>query len=152
LTDEPTHTCAVAVPASSVTGTTFPGECGRAISGSSAERSIVSTLSYSAPGSAASGTKSSGRRCASSHSRTCSSLGNTAVVAPVSTTMLQIVARSVAESVAAPGPKNSKIIPRPPRTPWRRSSSRITSFACTQSGSDPTSSTPWILGAAVANG
>jgi hypothetical protein len=65
--------------------------------------------------------------------------------------MLQIVARSVAESVATPGPKNSKIIPRPPRTPWRRSGSRITSFACTQSGSDPTSSTPWISGAAVAN-
>ena len=63
--------------------------------------------------------------------------------------MLQIVARSVAERVATPSPKNSKIAPTPPRTPKRRSSSRITSFASTQSESAPSRRTPTISGAAV---
>ena len=41
LTDEPTHTWATAVPATSRTGTTLSGLCGLAISGSSAARSIT---------------------------------------------------------------------------------------------------------------
>jgi hypothetical protein len=49
----------------------------------------------------------------------------------VSITMLQIVARSVAESEATPSPWNSKMRPRPPRTPRRRRSSSTTSFDCT---------------------
>ncbi len=152
LTDEPTQTWAVRVPATSRTGTTFPGELGSAISGSSAARSITSTRSYSAPTSGPSSIQSPPRPCASSHSRTRPSLGKTPVVAPVSTTMLQIVARSVADSVATPSPKNSKIAPTPPRTPKRRSSSRITSFASTQSESAPSRRTPTISGAAVTNG
>ena len=45
LTELPTHTCLVAVPATSRTGTTLPGDEGVAISGSSNARSISSTSS-----------------------------------------------------------------------------------------------------------
>jgi hypothetical protein len=38
------------------------------------------------------------------------------------------------------------IRPRPPSTSWRRSISRITSLALTQSGSSPTTRTPQIAG------
>jgi hypothetical protein len=39
-----------------------------------------------------------------------------------------IVPRSVTDNVATPSPVNSNTLPTPPRTPWRRNSSRITSF------------------------
>ena len=45
LTELPTHTCLVASPAASRTGTTFPGDDGSAISGSSSPRSIISVSS-----------------------------------------------------------------------------------------------------------
>ena len=45
LTELPTHTCFVAVPAASRTGTTLPGDVGNAISGSSSPSSIVSCSS-----------------------------------------------------------------------------------------------------------
>ena len=54
-----------------------------------------------------------------------SSDGKIPVVAPSSAIMLQIVARWVTFSVATPSPKNSNTLPRPPRTPRRRKSSRI---------------------------
>ena len=49
FTELPTQTCRVPVPSASRTGTTFPGEDGSAISGSSSPRSISSASSYSAP-------------------------------------------------------------------------------------------------------
>ena len=45
--------------------------------------------------------------------------------------------RSVTDSVATPWPWNSNTQPTPPRTPRRRSSSRITSFACTTAAARP---------------
>jgi hypothetical protein len=78
--------------------------------------------------------------------------GNTPDVAPVSTTMLQIVARSVTDSVSTPGPWNSKIRPTPPRTPRRRSSSMTTSLACTRRPSRPVSRTPTTTGRGSSNG
>ena len=45
LTELPTHTCFVAVPTASRTGTTLPGDDGSAISGSSSPSSIVSCSS-----------------------------------------------------------------------------------------------------------
>ena len=60
--------------------------------------------------------------------------------------MLAITCRSIALSVATPGPWYSTMRPKPPSTPWRRSISRITSLALTQSGSSPVSRTPQISG------
>ena len=92
------------------------------------------------------GVNSSSRSWAASHRRVSSSAGKIPAVAPVSTTMLQIVARPVVEIVATPSPKNSNTAPRPPRTPWRRSSSRITSLASTPAARRPVSSTPTTRG------
>src|SRR5262249_16492323 len=54
--------------------------------------------------------------------------------------------RAVRGRGAAPGPGYSKIFPRPPRTGYRRRSSRITSFACTQGSSLRVSQTRTIWG------
>ncbi len=45
FTDDPTHTWTRGVPAASATGTTLPGDGGRATSGSNAARSMRSTSS-----------------------------------------------------------------------------------------------------------
>ena len=52
LADEPITTWNTSWPAASRTGITLPGLDGAAISGSSADRSMVSVRSYEAPGSA----------------------------------------------------------------------------------------------------
>src|SRR5215212_4443731 len=96
--------------------------------------------------------KSSSRCCILSHSLVLSSEGKTPVVAPSSAIMLQIVVRPVTSMFATPGPQNSKIRPRPPLTPRRFKSSRITSFGVTQSERAPVSSTPTTLGAGVLKG
>src|SRR5918998_3697596 len=104
LTELPMQTWAALVPATSLTGTTLPGEWGWAMRGSSSSSAMCSYSSYSAPSSAPSSTKSSGRCWASSHSRVLSSEGKMAVVAPVSVLMLQIEVRPVTGMVATPGP------------------------------------------------
>ena len=55
------------------------------------------------------------------------------VVAPSSAPMLVMVARSGTVSVATPGPPYSMIFPTPPFTVNKRSTSKMTSFAETQS-------------------
>lgn len=45
LAEEPTTTWATGSPATSLTGTTFPGDVGRAMSGSKDDRSISSSKS-----------------------------------------------------------------------------------------------------------
>ena len=152
LTELPMHTCRVGVPATSVTGTTRPGEDGSAIRGASVARSMVSTSSYTAPSSAARATHSSSRRWAASHRRVCSSLGKMPVVAPVSITMLQIVPRSVAVRDETPSPKNSKMQPRPPRTSRRRNSSSTTSLDCTHGPRRPRNSTATTRGRSTTYG
>ena len=86
------------------TGTTLPGDDGCAISGSSSDRSIDSVTSYSVPSSATSSVKSSSRLSPARKRRTSSSAGNTVVVAPSSAPMLAMTWRSIADSVASPGP------------------------------------------------
>jgi len=56
LAEEPITTCSISVPATSSTGTTFPGELGMATSGITAARSMASCTSYSASSSATSST------------------------------------------------------------------------------------------------
>jgi hypothetical protein len=87
--------------------------------------------SYRQPGSGPISAKSSSRCCRRSHSRVFASGGKTADVAPSSAIMFAIVPRSGTARSAVPGPVNSKTLFLPPRTVSRRSSSRITSFACT---------------------
>ena len=60
--------------------------------------------------------------------------------------MFAMTWRSIAVSCARPSPWYSMIWPAPPFTPWRRSISRMTSLADTQSGSVPVSSTPQTWG------
>ena len=60
--------------------------------------------------------------------------------------MFAIVARWGTVSVATPGPAYSKILPKPPRTVSRRSSSRMTSLAATQGWSWPVSTTRTMRG------
>ena len=76
--------------------------------------------------------KSSSRSWRRSHSRVFSSGGKTALVAPSSAIMFAIVPRSGTLRSLVPGPVNSNTLFLPPRTVRRRSSSRITSLACTQ--------------------
>jgi len=75
-----------------------------------------------------------------------SSDGKTEVVSPSSAPMLAMVARCGTLRVATPGPAYSKILPNPPRTVSRRSSSRITSLAETQGRSRPTRRTRTTCG------
>ena len=105
-----------ACPRPRSTGTTRSGEPGSATSGSSASRSSSIWSSYSASGSAASGASRPRGRGARKYARVTSSDGKTLVVSASSAPMLQIVARWGSESVAAPGPPYSKILPMPPRT------------------------------------
>jgi hypothetical protein len=73
--------------------------------------------------------------------RVTSSLGKTLVVSVSSAPMLAMVMRWAASRLARPGPPYSKIFPLPPRTPSRRSSSRMTSLAVTHGWSSPASHT-----------
>ena len=67
--------------------------------------------------------------------------------------MLAIVPRSGTDSVATPGPVNSNTFSLPPLTDRRRSSSRITSLACTQGRcSSPSSHTSTTDGQVSSNG
>ncbi len=67
--------------------------------------------------------------------------------------MFAIVPRSVYVSEWTPGPVNSKMQPRRPRSPRRRSSSRITSFAWIHGrGSSFSRKTPTIFGHGSSNG
>ena len=144
------HTCSTGVPATSSTGTTLSGLCGFATIGPSSSRSISTRSSYSQPSSAASSAKSSSRSWRRSHTRVFSSGGNTAAVAPSSAIMLAIVARSGTLRSAVPGPVNSKTLFSPPRTVRRRSSSRITSLACTHGrASVPSRRTSTTCGQAI---
>ena len=68
------------------------------------------------------------------------------VVAPSSVPMLAITWRSMADRRLESRPWYSMTRPTPPSTPWRRSISRMTSLALTQSGSSPVSSTPQTSG------
>ena len=147
------HTCSIGVPATSSTGTTLSGFCGLATSGPSSARSISTRSSYSQPSSGPSSSKSSSRCWRRSHSRVLASGGKTADVAPSSAIMFAIVPRSGTLRSAVPGPVNSKTLFLPPRTVRRRSSSRITSLACTQ-GRDslPSSRTSTTSGQAISYG
>ena len=73
-----------------------------------------------------------------------------APVAPVSMTMLQMVPRALTLNPATSSPKNSKTTPRPPRTPYLLSSSRMMSLASTDGWSAPVSSTPITRGHGMA--
>ena len=89
---------------SAETGFTASGLCGHAASGSSAERSISMTSSYTASSSEASAFQSASRPCAFKNASVMSSEGKTEVVAPSSVPMFVIVARSGTVSVRMPGP------------------------------------------------
>ncbi len=60
--------------------------------------------------------------------------------------MLQMVARSVPERVATPGPSNSNALLTPPFTVSLRSISRMTSFAETHGGSSFSNTTRTTAG------
>src|SRR5699024_5961969 len=77
--------------------------------------------------------------------RICADL-DTVVVAPSSASMLVITSRSIAVNVSMPGPWYSMMRFTPPCTPWRRSISRITSFALVHGGNAPVKRTPQISG------
>ena len=75
-----------------------------------------------------------------------SSLGKILVVSVSSAPMFAIVMRCAATRLGRPGPPYSKILPAPPFTDSRRSSSRITSFAVTHGRSSPVSQTRTTAG------
>ena len=60
---EPMQTWSTFTPARLLTGTTLPGEWGAAARGSSAPKSISTSIAYSASGSAASACQSASRPC-----------------------------------------------------------------------------------------
>ena len=75
-----------------------------------------------------------------------SSDAKTLVVSPSSAPMLAMVMRCAASRLGRPGPSYSKILPLPPRTVSRRSSSRMTSLAVTHGCSAPVSHTRTTAG------
>src|SRR3972149_5112308 len=79
----------------------------------------------------------SSRFWARKYSRVRSSAGKMEVVAPSSAPMLVMVLRSGTLSEATPSPQYSKILPTPPFTLRRRSSSKMMSLAATQGCSRP---------------
>ncbi len=102
------------VPASSFTVPMLSGECGLAMSGSTAPRSSSMTRSYFASASAASAVQSDSRFCALRNACVISSLGKTEVVTPSSAPMFVIVARSGTERVLTPSPPYSMTVPTLP--------------------------------------
>src|SRR2546422_6561601 len=137
----PTATWVTSVPATSVRGFTFPGVGGHAIGGSISERSSSIRSSYVARSSGPSRRQSLGRFCPRKNRSVIPSLGNTDPVAPSSAPMFAIVPRSGTVNRLIPGPSYSTIFSFPHFSPYRRSISRITSFADVQGGSSPVRST-----------
>jgi hypothetical protein len=116
LAQDPMITWATGLPASSATLFTLSGEEGQAQRGSNLERSTSMISSYWAFSSGKSSTKSCSLPWAISHLRVISSDGKILVVAPISVPKLQMVALSGTLRYFIPGPKYSKIFPKPPFT------------------------------------
>ena len=134
------------------TGRTLPGEDGAAMRGSSAERSIESVRSYSAPSSATMRVKSRPRSLASRNSLTASSAGRTACGGTEFGTHIgDDMAVPGNETWDSPSPWYSmRSCPRPALDPMAaHTSPEITSLAETQGGSSPVSSTAMTCGAAI---
>ena len=142
----PMHTWSMGSPAIFETSVTLSGLLGCAAIGCRLERSMVISSSYSASGSASSSRQSPALPRAAKNSRVLRSLGKMEVVAPVSAPMLAMVARSGTLRLIRPSPKYSNILPTPPLTPTRRSSSSITSLAATIGFRWPVSVTRQTLG------
>ena len=108
---------------------TLSGIWGQAAMGTSEQRSMSITSSYSASASAESSTQSFSLPCALRNARVISSDGKIDVVAPSSAPIFVIVARSGTDKVFTPSPPYSIILPTPPLTLIMRRTSKITSFA-----------------------
>ena len=145
-------TCPTLVPSSDAMVLMLSGLEGHAASSSSSLRLILTTRSYSASGSAASGIQSASLPCAARNSRVMASDGKMEQVTPSSAPMLVIVARWGTVSVPTPSPKYSTMQPTFPFVERISSIFRMMSFAETQFRSFPVSSTPMILGNARRNG
>ena len=107
---------------------------------------MFTTSSYSASLSGARATQSASRPWAFMNARVISSEGKIEVEAPSSAPMLVMVARSGTDRVLTPSPPYSMILPTPPLTLSRRSTSRITSLAATKGRSRPVRLTRTIFG------
>lgn len=141
------------------------GVKGPLICGSSVDRSMVTSWSYSASTSGArrldgpdeeeisKAAVAIGPRCVEcKYGIMLGAKGNIEVVAPTSAPILQIVAMPVQLMVCTPGPKYSMTKPVPPRTVKSPASFIITSFGVAQPSNFPSSFTPSILGAFSSHG
>ena len=113
------------------------GLCGLAVSGSSADKSMLTAWAYAASSSGRISIKSASLCWARRNCLVISSLGKMDVVTPHSAPILVMVARSGTVSELAPSPPYSKITPTFPLVVKISSTLRIKSLAETHGDSFP---------------
>ncbi|MPN42092.1 hypothetical protein SDC9_189648 [bioreactor metagenome] len=106
LVQEPITTWSICIPATSSMVFVLEGRCGSATVGRRAERSMTTSLLYSASESA-SKTSKARFTLPLRYSRVCRSTGKMPFLAPASMAMLEMVKRSSMERAATPSPANS---------------------------------------------